>query len=450
MRKKLLSILALLLVAVTGAVADPIDLSIEIKKNTHEYLVPNGAELTGTPRYPVVLLIQGGSTVTFNNVIIESTDELYPPIKCSGEGTVTIILAEDSENKLSAAAIGLPAIGVEGVRTNLKITGTGKLEANGGENSCAIGGNGQCGIIEIAGGTVIATGGAGGAGIGTGSNGAESRGIIISGGNVTATGGAGAPGIGSGAGSSCPNITISGSIVTATAGEGAPYSIGPGDGGAAGTVTINGAVTGPISDSPYSFYPQDTYIVTPNLGDGAFWATFYSDLCNYQAPEGTQVFAVFAEDNNPELTITEIEDGIINAGQGVVLKKNTEDDIILIPTSSDSNVDYSSVNTLWGTNDDELENYAPGKIYVLGYGEGGVGFYKLAEDGSIGPHKAYLEVYGINARGFYSLEGDMSGIETVNVVDDAAPGTVYDLQGRRVAQPQKGLYIVNGKLVVIK
>jgi hypothetical protein len=29
-------------------------------------------------------------------------------------------------------------------------------------------------------------------------------------------------------------------------------------------------------------------------------------------------------------------------------------------------------------------------------------------------------------------------------------GTVYDLQGRRVLTPSKGLYIVNGKKIVIK
>jgi len=37
---------------------------------------------------------------------------------------------------------------------------------------------------------------------------------------------------------------------------------------------------------------------------------------------------------------------------------------------------------------------------------------------------------------------------TAEVID--TDGVVFGLQGRRVAQPTKGLYIVNGKKVVIK
>ena len=43
-------------------------------------------------------------------------------------------------------------------------------------------------------------------------------------------------------------------------------------------------------------------------------------------------------------------------------------------------------------------------------------------------------------------ENDTVGIETVK--SDEAADAVYDLQGRRVAQPVKGLYIINGKKVV--
>jgi hypothetical protein len=34
--------------------------------------------------------------------------------------------------------------------------------------------------------------------------------------------------------------------------------------------------------------------------------------------------------------------------------------------------------------------------------------------------------------------------------DDVAPVIIYDLQGRRVTTPTKGIFIVNGKKVVIK
>ena len=46
--------------------------------------------------------------------------------------------------------------------------------------------------------------------------------------------------------------------------------------------------------------------------------------------------------------------------------------------------------------------------------------------------------------------GEATGINTLNVENGTLNGKVFDLQGRQVAQPAKGLYIVNGKKVVIK
>ena len=48
-------------------------------------------------------------------------------------------------------------------------------------------------------------------------------------------------------------------------------------------------------------------------------------------------------------------------------------------------------------------------------------------------------------------EGEVTGITTTDLTDSTdKAGTCYDLQGRKVTKPQKGLYIVNGKKVVIK
>jgi hypothetical protein len=47
-------------------------------------------------------------------------------------------------------------------------------------------------------------------------------------------------------------------------------------------------------------------------------------------------------------------------------------------------------------------------------------------------------------------EGETTGIDATLVNSEKVNSVVYDLQGRKVAQPTKGLYIVNGKKVVIK
>jgi len=67
--------------------------------------------------------------------------------------------------------------------------------------------------------------------------------------------------------------------------------------------------------------------------------------------------------------------------------------------------------------------------------------------------KAYLDVVSGSGAHLNVIFGEeeTTGIETVNNGQwSMVNGQCFDLQGRRVAQPQKGLYIVNGKKVVIK
>ena len=55
----------------------------------------------------------------------------------------------------------------------------------------------------------------------------------------------------------------------------------------------------------------------------------------------------------------------------------------------------------------------------------------------------------LNARLLISIDGETTGISNVKNVT-ATDGQAYNLAGQRVAQPTKGLYIVNGKKVIIK
>ena len=185
--------------------------------------------------------------------------------------------------------------------------------------------------------------------------------------------------------------------------------------------------------------------LTANEGaTGQYWATFFSNASNYQASAGTQVFKVKLTGSAIEMT--EITDRIVKSGQGVVLKKTTSGSITMTPTSSNSSDDYSG-NSLTGT----MTNITnPGNAYVLNYKDAtGAGFYKLSSGGTIGANKAYLEYDGsAGARGFFGFD-EATGIESLSVNECFENGEVYDLQGRRVVNPTKGLYIVNGKKVFI-
>ena len=86
-------------------------------------------------------------------------------------------------------------------------------------------------------------------------------------------------------------------------------------------------------------------------------------------------------------------------------------------------------------------------VYVLGNGKSGLGFYMLK--GTLQAGKGYLKVSEEgNAKDFISFEVT-TGVKTIEIKhdDDAA---IYNLQGIRVAHPQKGIYVKNGKKYVIK
>ena len=89
--------------------------------------------------------------------------------------------------------------------------------------------------------------------------------------------------------------------------------------------------------------------------------------------------------------------------------------------------------------------------YVLAKDGNSAGFKKWVGDISEieGRVVLWLSTEISTARSFFALDGEATGIKSVASVA-TQDGAVYDLQGRRVAQPKAGLYIVNGKKVVVK
>lgn len=87
--------------------------------------------------------------------------------------------------------------------------------------------------------------------------------------------------------------------------------------------------------------------------------------------------------------------------------------------------------------------------YVLQKNGNDVNFYLVTGTAAtVKPFRAYLKASGGEARALNLDLGETTGIETVKKADVTT--AVYSLSGQRVAAPQKGLYIVNGKKVIVK
>lgn len=191
--------------------------------------------------------------------------------------------------------------------------------------------------------------------------------------------------------------------------------------------------------------------LTANAGDiaGEYWTTYYNDFANCQATGDTQVFKIALDGSSLELT--EIDDGIINRDEGVVLKSNLSS-IPLNYSATGSETSYDD-NSLLGTMT-AITN--PGNAYVLNKKSAGVGFYRLSASGTIGAHKAYLTYDGgSGAREFMPFDGDPTSIEMENeklkMKNEASDDAVYDMNGRRLfKKPAKGCYIRDGKKYFVK
>ena len=137
------------------------------------------------------------------------------------------------------------------------------------------------------------------------------------------------------------------------------------------------------------------------------------------------------------VSVIPAETGFIVKGTGSTLH-----DVFKTEAAADDVSDNQLHGTLTAT-------AAPANAFALATKNGVTGFYPVTTGLQIPAHKAYLTISNSQARAL-TFDDSGTGISAVNDSQNLMPTACYSLQGVRTYRPAKGVYISNGRKVVIK
>ena len=185
----------------------------------------------------------------------------------------------------------------------------------------------------------------------------------------------------------------------------------------------------------------------------AGYATYYTAY-RLAIPEDVKVYVV-SQVTNDYAVLTEVEGSVLPEYTAVIIE--AEAGTYTFEVSVDEAATIAS-NALLGT----LVDTPVRNAYILATTEeNGVGFYKAIHDVDVNggtnaktnfinhANKAYLPVSAVPAGApMLRISRGETGIEALGA--QPAIEAIYDLTGRRVEKMEKGIYIVNGRKVIVK
>lgn len=196
-------------------------------------------------------------------------------------------------------------------------------------------------------------------------------------------------------------------------------------------------------------FEEVTYPNTINFND-AQNINGVSHIATFSAPFATiipaGVKAYYVSAKGTEATMTAIDAQAIPANQGVILTSETGDAVTMVPAAGETAAAITG-NQL-GHSAGAAKTLTAGEGYILGNGTEGTAFYPC-QAGSLPINKAYLLGNGESSAIVMNFGNAVTGINTI-AAPASAKASIFDLSGRRVVKATKGLYIQNGKKVIVK
>ena len=198
-------------------------------------------------------------------------------------------------------------------------------------------------------------------------------------------------------------------------------------------------------------YPYKIVFYTTDV-QATITAAGYASFSNAGAvtiPTGVEAYYMSAAAGT-NATLTKIEEGVIPANTGVILKGDagTYSFAGTTTTTTYDNKLVANLTTL-GTYSYETAGY-----YILAAGPSfkeSTGYTAGTPSTFLAAGKAFLPKANVDG-GAHELSLDFGDVTAIKAVEakKVENGVFYNLAGQKVAQPIKGLYIVNGKKVVLK
>lgn len=189
-------------------------------------------------------------------------------------------------------------------------------------------------------------------------------------------------------------------------------------------------------------YTEDDELISIN---GSSIATFSAPFPTV-VPENVKAYIATNEEEGVVI-IEQLEEGkAIPANQGVILVGQEAKKVTMLPVAGETIATVTG-NAL-GHSAGAAKTLAESEGYILARGNDGIGFYVTAA-GTLAMNKAYLNLENNASLSVEIRFEGTTAIEDVEV-EEAEVKAIYDLQGRKVENPTKGIYIINGNKVLVK
>ena len=173
----------------------------------------------------------------------------------------------------------------------------------------------------------------------------------------------------------------------------------------------------------------------------------YVPTCNVVAPADVKVYTAKVNEAKSAVVLTEVPAGSVIA-KGTPVLVGAEAGSYTFAASADEAEPIENNDLKAATADTKGDGST---IYALVEQDGKAVFAPLVDGVAVSVGHAYLELPAASATRFYSIQfgGETTGINEVNAAAKA-DGAYYTLQGVKTSKAAKGIYIHNGKKVVIK